>query len=89
MDGISSIDWAKKLVYFASNEGNVLEQQLWQVSFDGERKPITTAPGFHDGNFADSGGAYVDTFSTRMTPPATQPVPGRRRVQNLLVDARP
>ena len=32
---ISSIDWAKKMVYFASNEGNPLEQQLWQVSFDG------------------------------------------------------
>ncbi len=31
VDGISSIDWAKKLVYFASNQGNVLEQQLWQV----------------------------------------------------------
>jgi dipeptidyl-peptidase-4 len=67
--GISSIDWAKKLVYFASNQGNLLEQQLWRVSFDGELKPITTSAGYHDGNFADSGGAYVDTFSTRMTPP--------------------
>ena len=67
--GISSIDWAKKLVYFASNQGNLLEQQLWRVSFDGEVKSITTAPGYHDGNFAYAGGAYVDTFSTRMVPP--------------------
>ncbi len=69
VSGISSIDWAKKFVYFASNQGNLLEQQLWRVSFDGELKAITATPGYHDGNFADSGGAYVDTFSTRMTPP--------------------
>ena len=67
--GIASIDWAKKLVYFASNQGNVLEQQLWRVSFDGDLKALTTTPGYHDGNFADSGGAHVDTFSTRMMPP--------------------
>jgi dipeptidyl-peptidase-4 len=66
---VSSIDWAKKLIYFASNQGNVLEQQLWQASFDGDLKPLTTAPGYHEGNFAYAGGAYVDTFSTRITPP--------------------
>ena len=41
----ASIDWAKKLIYFASNQGNVLEQQLWQASFDGELKPLTATPG--------------------------------------------
>jgi dipeptidyl-peptidase-4 len=69
VSGISAVDWDKKLVYFASNQGNVLEQQLWRVSFDGELKKITNSPGFHDGDFAASGGAYVDTFSTRTTPP--------------------
>ncbi len=67
---VSSIDWRKKLIYFTSNRGNVLEQQLWQVSFDGESEPLTTTAGYHDGIFADSGGAFVDTFSTRMTPPS-------------------
>jgi dipeptidyl-peptidase 4 len=66
---ISSIDWGKKLVYFASNQGNPLEQQLWQVSFDGQSRQLTTAAGYHDGNFSYSGGSFVDTFSTRMTPP--------------------
>ncbi len=66
---ISSIDWKNKLIYFASNQGNVLEQHLSQVSFEGAIKPITQTPGYHDGNFAASGGVYVDTFSTRMTPP--------------------
>ena len=69
VSGISSVDWSKKLVYFASNQGNVLEQQLWQVGFDGERKALTTAPGYHEGNFAYQGGSFVDTFSTRMAPP--------------------
>ena len=66
---VSSVDWDKKQIYFASNEGNVLGQQLWRVSFGGESKALTGGPGYHEGIFADSGGAYVDTFSTRMTPP--------------------
>ena len=69
VSGMSAVDWDKKQIYFASNQGNVLGQQLWQVSFDGELKALTSGPGYHDGIFADSGGAYVDTFSTRMTPP--------------------
>jgi dipeptidyl-peptidase 4 len=67
--GILGVDWERKLVYFSSNEGNVLGQQLWQVGFDGTRKALTRGPGYHDGIFADSGGGYVDTFSTRMTAP--------------------
>lgn len=69
VSGVATVDWARKLVYYASNEGNALEQQLWQVSFDGEKKALTTAAGFHEGNFAPAGGAFVDTFSTRMTAP--------------------
>ncbi len=69
VSAVSTVDWSRNLVYFASNEGNPLQQQLWQVSFDAERKALTTAPGFHDGNFAPTGGAFVDTFSTRMTAP--------------------
>ena len=67
--GIAGVDWDRKLVYYSSNEGNVLGQHLWQVSIAGERKALTTGPGYHDGVFADSGGAYVDTFSTRTTAP--------------------
>ncbi|HEY1986983.1 MAG TPA: alpha/beta fold hydrolase [Terracidiphilus sp.] len=70
VSGISSIEWSKKQVYFTSNEGNPLEQQLWQVGFDGERKALTTAAGYHDVNFSPNGRAFVDTFSTRMTPPS-------------------
>jgi dipeptidyl-peptidase-4 len=63
------VDATRHVIDFASNEGNLLEQQLWQVDFDGKRKPITTEAGFHEGNFAPDGESYVDTFSTRMGPP--------------------
>ena len=69
VDAISVVDSAHKTVYFASNEGDPLEQQLWQVTFDGQRKAITTDPGSHEGNFSPNGELFVDRFSTRMDPP--------------------
>ena len=63
-------DKARKAVYYSSNEGNPLEEQLWQVSFEGTRKPLTTQPGSHTGTFAPTGGSFVDRFSTSLTPPA-------------------
>jgi dipeptidyl-peptidase 4 len=63
------VDAVKKLVDYASNEGNPLERHLWQVSFDGERKQLSTGPGNHDGNFAPSGGAFTDKQSSRLEPP--------------------
>jgi dipeptidyl-peptidase-4 len=70
VDAISVVDAAHHVVDYASNEGNELEQQLWQVGFDGERKPLTTEPGFHEGNFAPNGESFVDHYSTRMDPPS-------------------
>jgi dipeptidyl-peptidase 4 len=69
VDAIALVDPARKQVYYASNEGNPLEQQIWQVDFDGQRKPITAEPGFHEGNFSPAGDMFVDTFSTRTDPP--------------------
>ena len=69
VDAVYGIDQARKLIYFASNEGNPLEEQLWQVDYDGQRKALTTGSGRHAGNFAPTGGAYVDRFSSRVTPP--------------------
>jgi dipeptidyl-peptidase-4 len=61
-------DSKNKLVYYASDEGNETESQLWQVTMEGDRKPLTTAPGVHEGNFAPTGGAFIDRYSTRTTP---------------------
>ena len=38
-------------------------------SFDGERKQLSAGAGFHAGNFAPAGGAFVDKQSTRLDPP--------------------
>jgi dipeptidyl-peptidase-4 len=66
---VSRVDHANKLVVYSSNEGNPLEAQLWQVSFTGERKQLTTGAGVHAGNFAPAGSAFVDRQSSRMEPP--------------------
>lgn len=66
---LSLLDVKGKKIYYASNEGNPLQQQLWQVDFDGKRTQLTTGAGYHDGNFAPNGSAFVDKFSTEMTPP--------------------
>ena len=64
------VDLAGKLVDYASNESSPLDQQVWQVSFAGERKQLTTGAGNHSGNFAPMGNRFVDKQSARMEPPA-------------------
>jgi len=66
------VDSEKKLVFFASNEGSPLEQQVWQVSFDGERRQLTAGAGNHDATFAPSGASFSDKYSSRMSPPTFQ-----------------
>jgi dipeptidyl-peptidase-4 len=64
------VDTAGKLVYYASNEGNPLDRQIWRVSFAGERKQLSEGSGHHEGSFAPTGGAFADKQSTRFDPPA-------------------
>ena len=66
------VDPIGKQVVYASNEGDPLEQQLWQVGFDGQRKQLTTGAGFHTGSFAPLGTAFVDRQSTRLDPPTVR-----------------
>ncbi len=66
---VLGVDHAAKLIRYQSNEGNPMGQQLWQVSFAGERKQLTSGAGAHEGNFAPTGGGFVDAESTRMYPP--------------------
>ena len=69
---VSAVDHAAKMIRYASNEGNPLEQQLWQVSFAGDRTQLTSGAGTHEGNFAPAGEGFVDTQSSRMSPPALE-----------------
>ncbi len=57
-----------KSVLYTSNEGDPLGLGFWQVSFDGERKQISSGAGHHEPNLAPVGTAYVDLRSTRMQP---------------------
>ncbi len=66
---VYNVDDKADLVDYASNQGNPLEQQLWEVSFDGKERQLTTSAGFHIGNFSPAGGFFVDEHSTRMDPP--------------------
>ena len=65
---VLAVDIARRRVYYSSNEGNAAEEQLWWVGFGGERKQISSEPGFHAGDFASTGGSYVDRRSDRLTP---------------------
>jgi dipeptidyl-peptidase-4 len=64
--GVSRVDHARKLVYYASNEGDALEQQVWQVSFDGDRKQLSTGAGSHEPEFAPTSDAFSDKYSSLM-----------------------
>ena len=69
---IYRVDHHEKLVDCASNEGDQLQQQIWQVNFDGKQTQLTSSPGSHSATFAPQIGAFVDKFSTRMHPPSLQ-----------------
>jgi len=68
VDELSQVDAAHHVVYYTSNEGDPLEQQVWQVSFDGKRKQLTSGAGYHEANFSPNGQVFVDTWSTQMEP---------------------
>ena len=68
VDSVLGVDTDRKAVYYSSNEGEVLGQQLWEVSFAGERKQLTHSPGVHAGTFAAKGGSFVDRASSRLSP---------------------
>lgn len=66
------VDSARKQIYYSSNEKSPLDQQVWKVSFDGERTELTTSPGTHEADFSPVGGTFTDKFSSRMEPPALE-----------------
>jgi len=66
---VYGVDPARKVVTYASNEGNPLEQQIWEVNFNGKRKQLSAGAGFHDATFAPSGRTFTDKYSTRATTP--------------------
>ena len=66
---ILRVDHNSGLVDYLSNEGNPLEQHLWQVAFSGRRKQLSSGPGSVEAAFSPAGDAFVQRQSTRMDPP--------------------
>ncbi|MGO8774533.1 MAG: alpha/beta fold hydrolase, partial [Terracidiphilus sp.] len=64
------VDAAHKIVDYASSEGNPLDRQIWQVTFDGERRQLSSGPGVHQATFSPDGSVFTDEVSTRTEPPA-------------------
>ena len=85
----SSRGFQGKLVDYASNEGNPLEQQLWQVSFAGERKQLSAGAGRHEGSFAPAGDAFLRQAIHPPRSAQSAPLHGARQMQCLLADPRP
>jgi dipeptidyl-peptidase-4 len=66
------VDPSRKEIYYASDEGSALDQQVWRVTFDGERKQLTKGTGNHEASFAPLGGSFTDKYSSRMEPPVLE-----------------
>ncbi|HEX4284074.1 MAG TPA: alpha/beta fold hydrolase [Terracidiphilus sp.] len=69
---VYDVDHERKIAYYASNEGDVQQQQIWQVGFDGERKQLSAGSGSHQANFSPSRLSYTDKYSSRMAAPTLQ-----------------
>lgn len=66
---IYNVNQEAGVVDYAASDGKPLGQQLWRVNFAGQSRQLSAGPGSHEGNFAPSGGGFVDKQSTRMSPP--------------------
>ena len=69
-DSHPSVDEARGFIYFLSNKDDVRESQLYRLSLeDRSITRVTREPGAHDALVAPDAAAFVDTYSTTMTPP--------------------
>jgi dipeptidyl-peptidase-4 len=67
---IKAVDDTAQTLWYLSNQGDPRQQQVWAVQLDGGGKhQVTQAPGFHDPNFPDHGGSFIDTYSGLLSPP--------------------
>jgi dipeptidyl-peptidase 4 len=65
-----AVDEAHGYIYFLSNKDNACDTEFYRVSIaDKAITRITRLPGTHDVIVAPDASAFVDTFSTAMTPP--------------------
>lgn len=67
---VKAVDPQSQTVWYLVFDGAAGQQQVWAVQLDGSnQRQITQSPGVHDPDFAPQSGAFIDTYSTRLTPP--------------------
>jgi dipeptidyl-peptidase-4 len=71
VEAVKAVDPQTQTVWYLAFKGSNGQSQVWAVQLDGSnRRPITQVPGSHNPDFSASTGAFIDTYSSRMTPPA-------------------
>ncbi len=65
------VDEAGGRVFVSGTLASPMERNVYELSLTGESEPrrVSSEPGFHSVDFADSGEFYVDNFSNVDTPP--------------------
>jgi dipeptidyl-peptidase 4 len=70
VESVSSIDTKTNTVFFTSNEGTPLENNLWAIQLDGSNKrQLTTTHGIHRIEVSPTGTHFAESFSNTTTPP--------------------
>jgi dipeptidyl-peptidase-4 len=67
---VDSIDERSNTVFYTSNEGSPLEDNLWSIKLDGSAKDqLTTGRGTHGTKTSPDGTHFSDYYSDAITPP--------------------
>lgn len=70
VDKLQAVDEDRGVLFFDGFADSVLERHLYEAPLVGDEaiRKITTRPGWHGVVMAESGGAYIDSFSSRSVP---------------------
>ncbi|MEE9272025.1 MAG: DPP IV N-terminal domain-containing protein [Robiginitomaculum sp.] len=70
---VNCVDEAEKKIYFTAWQDNPLERQIYSIGFDGNNmEQLSQGAGVHNASFSKNCAAYIETFSTKITPPQTR-----------------
>jgi dipeptidyl-peptidase 4 len=70
VEDVENIDDKSQTVFFTSNEGSPLQNNLWSIKLDGTAKQkLTTGEGFHYTLISPDGAHFTDLYSNSTTPP--------------------
>ena len=70
VEDVESVDAKTETVFFTSNEGSPLEDNLWSIKLDGSGKQkLTTGEGVHHTLVSPDGVHFTDLTSNFITPP--------------------